>query len=160
VVRKEVNKMMEIFQKHLTSFGAGDWETYKADLAPDLEYEDLATGKRYKGVDEVFAAVLKWKTAFPDLKPSVKRSYELGDTFVGEMEWAGTHKGALETPLGTIPASNKSVRLTGITIYRVKDGKFVEIRTFLDLLGALRQIGAMPALASEAKPGAEKRVVH
>lgn len=63
--------------------------------------------------------------------------------------------------LGPIPASNKAVRLFGITIYRLKDGKFVEIRTFLDQLGLLRQLGVMPALgAAAAKPEAEKRAVH
>lgn len=153
--------MMEIFQKHLTAFGAADWDTYKADLAPDLEYEDLASGRRFKGLEDVLAAVKQWKVAFPDLKPTVKRSYELGDTFVGEIEWEGTHRGSVDTVLGPIPASNKVVHLSGITIYRLKDGKFVEIRTFLDQLGLLRQLGVMPAPgAPAAKREADKRAVH
>jgi len=154
-----VNEMKEIFQKHLTALAAGDWDRYKADLAPDIEWAEVTAGKRYQGIDEVMAASQRWKVAFPDLKPTISRSYELGDIFVGEIEWNGTHRGAMETSVGTIPATNKPVKLHSITIYRLKDGKFAEIRTFLDQLDLLRQIGA-PVGPPAAKAQAERRVAH
>lgn len=151
--------MKEIFQNHLTAIAAGDWDRYKADLAPEIEWEEVTAGKRYKGIEEVVATTRRWKAAFPDLAPTVSRSYELGDIFVGEIDWSGTHRGPIETPVGTIPATNKPVTFHSVTIYRLKDGRFAEIRTFVDQLDLLRQIGAAVGPPA-AKAEAEQRVVH
>lgn len=152
--------MQEILKRHLAAFDASDWNAHKADLAPDFEYEEVATGRRGKG-DEFIATMKQWKAAFPDVKTTLKNYYEAGDTIVAEVEWQGSHKGALETAFGTLPATNKGVRLGGVLIYRVKDGKFIGARSYFDLMSLLRQLGVAPAIgATAAKPEAEKRVVH
>jgi steroid delta-isomerase-like uncharacterized protein len=152
--------MMELFKRHLKAFDASDWDAYKADLAPSFEYEEIATGRRGKG-DEFIALVKGWKTAFPDLKTEMKNYYESGDVIFAEVEWTGTHKGPLDTGFGSLPASNKPVRERGVLIYKMKDGKFIESRSYFDVLGLMKQIGAGAAFgAPTAKPEAEKRAVH
>ena len=152
--------MKEIFERNMKAFDASDWNAYKADLAPTFEYEETATGRRGKG-DEFIALVKGWKAAFPDLKTEVKHYFEAGDTLIAEVEWTGTHKGALEAGFGSIPASNKAVRERGVLIYEVKDGKFIGSRSYFDLLGLLKQIGAGAAMGvTTGKPEAEKRAVH
>jgi steroid delta-isomerase-like uncharacterized protein len=152
--------MLELFKRNMAAFDASDWTAYKADLAPTFEYEETATGRRGKG-DEFIALLKGWKAAFPDLKTEVKAYYEAGDIIVTEVEWTGTHKGALETPFGTLPASNKPVRERGVLIYKMKDGKFIESRSYFDLLGLMKQIGAGAAFGATAgKAEAEKRAVH
>ena len=151
--------MKDLFERNLKAFDAGDWNAYKADLSPSFEYEETATGRRGKG-DEFIALVKGWKAAFPDLKTEVKHYYEAGDTIIAEVEWTGTHKGALEAGFGSLPASNKSVRERGVLLYKVKDGKFIASRSYFDLLGLLKQIGAGAMLGAPAgKPEAEKRAV-
>jgi predicted ester cyclase len=44
-----------------------------------------------------------------------------------------------------IPATGKYASVTGITIERVVDGKIIEARNEWDRLGALQQLGALPA---------------
>jgi predicted ester cyclase len=54
--------------------------------------------------------------------------------------FSGTHQGGLLD----IPATGKKVRWTGITIYRIVDGKVLEEKGEEDFLGFFRQIGLVP----------------
>jgi steroid delta-isomerase-like uncharacterized protein len=64
-----------------------------------------------------------------------------GDKVVTRWTATGTHKGEL---MG-IPPSGKKVRVTGIAIDRLEDGKIVESWSSFDQLGMLQQIGAIPS---------------
>jgi predicted ester cyclase len=54
----------------------------------------------------------------------------------------GTHRGLL----GPFPVSGRSVRLTGISITQLIDGKIICDRVRADMVGLLAQIGAVPAV--------------
>ena len=43
-----------------------------------------------------------------------------------------------------IPASNQTITFTGISIYRIANGKIVEHWANMDLFGMLVQMGAIP----------------
>jgi predicted ester cyclase len=43
-----------------------------------------------------------------------------------------------------VPATGKTVSVDGINVERFRDGKIVEHWSQFDLVGALRQIGAVP----------------
>jgi predicted ester cyclase len=45
--------------------------------------------------------------------------------------------------MGT-PASGKEVQLTGISIYRIEEGKIAQEWTVEDQFGLMQQIGAIP----------------
>ena len=151
--------MEEMLRKHLAALATSDWDAYKADLAADCVYEEIASRKRVTGIDNYLAAIKVWKTAFPDLTATVKKVFESGDTIVAELEWAGTHKGPLETPFGTLPATNKFGRVGAVLISRAKDGKIAETRHYFDQLTVLAQIGAPMFGARPAEPSAQP-VVH
>jgi steroid delta-isomerase-like uncharacterized protein len=59
---------------------------------------------------------------------------------------SGTHKGDL---LG-VPATGRPIKITGIDIFRVQDGKLAELWQNWDQLQMLQQIGAVP----ESQPAA------
>ena len=65
-----------------------------------------------------------------------------GDQVVVRWTARGTHTGEL---LG-IPPTGKQVTWTGITIYRLTDGKIVEERGEEDALGLMQQLGVNPAM--------------
>jgi predicted ester cyclase len=46
-----------------------------------------------------------------------------------------------------VPPTGRPITITGIAISRVRDGKIVEEWEVSDVLGLLRQIGGLPALA-------------
>jgi predicted ester cyclase len=53
----------------------------------------------------------------------------------------GTHEGTIFD----IPPTGRRVKVDGMTIYRVRDGKAVENTWSMDSLGLLQQMGAIPA---------------
>jgi predicted ester cyclase len=63
-----------------------------------------------------------------------------GDKVVGRITATGTHEGDL---LG-IARTGKHIRMTGMTIWRIADGKIVEHWSEMNVLGLLQQLGAVP----------------
>ena len=151
--------MQELMQRHLDAFANADWDAYKADFAPDVVYEELATGKRVSGHDAYVEAVKMWKTGFPDAKGTIKRFFTSGDTAIAELEWQGTNTGTLETPFGTMPATNRKVTVQAVLIHKLENGKIVETRHFFDLMTIMRQLG-LAAPQPTARPEAQRAPLH
>lgn len=79
-------------------------------------------------------------TAFPDLKRPVVDLVAEGDRVVARWTSVGTHDGVW---MG-IPPSGKEVRTSGITIFRLGNGKIVEEWSESDMRAMLQQVGALP----------------
>ncbi len=62
-----------------------------------------------------------------------------------EGRFVGTHKGDLQSPNGTIPASGNKLELRFADYFKVSGGKITEQRTYWDQIEMLTQLGAMPA---------------
>lgn len=147
--------MLELMKKHLAAYSAGNWDEYKADLATDVIYEEMATQQRVQGADEYIKFVQRWKRAFPDLTATVTGGFEAGDSAVAEIEWEGTQTAAFEGPFGTIQPTNKRGKVKAVIVAKTKDGKVVETRHYFDLLTILMQLGLAP-MAGVGAPAAAK----
>jgi steroid delta-isomerase-like uncharacterized protein len=86
--------------------------------------------------------------AFPDLSCTVEDQVAEGDKVVSRWTLRGTHQGEF---FG-VPASGKRVEMSGIQVDRFAEesGKIVEEWAEFDLLGAMRQMGAIPEPQQEA----------
>jgi steroid delta-isomerase-like uncharacterized protein len=91
-----------------------------------------------EGYKQYFAML---RGAFPDIHFTIEDQITEGDRVVTRWVARATHKGAFQ---GIPPTGNQGV-VTGITIYRVANGKFVEGWTNLDALGMQQQLGILPA---------------
>ena len=69
--------------------------------------------------------------AFSDLKRPVDALVAEGDKVVARWTSTGTHDG----PFQGIPPTGKTVTTTGITIFRLEDGKIVEEWSESDMIG-------------------------
>jgi len=147
--------MLELLRKHFAAFDASDWDTYKADLAPNATYEEVATGQIAKGRDQYIEAIKRWKTPFPDLKATVVNAYSVGDIVVAELQWVGTQAGPLPTPFGILPPTNKVGSVKAVLIAKMKDGLIIESRHYFDLMTVFMQAGAGAALAGLPTKAAE-----
>jgi steroid delta-isomerase-like uncharacterized protein len=87
-------------------------------------------------VASVYAAV-------PDIRFTIEDQVAEGDKLVTRWSCTGTHQGEF---MGLAP-TGKQVTTSGVTISRIVEGKFVEVRQETDALGLLQQLGAVPALA-------------
>lgn len=97
------------------------------------------------GVEGVKDLVRVWRTAFPDGHMTIEDVIAEGDKVVARLTWRGTHLGEF---YGVAP-TGKRVAATSIGIDRFANGKIVEGWGEVDMLGMLRQLGALPAPAAD-----------
>lgn len=83
-------------------------------------------------------------TGFPDLQFTITDAIAEGDKVAISWTAQGTHTG--EIKLLNVPATFKFASWSGITIYRIVDGKIVEEKGHEGALGVLQQIGLIPTL--------------
>jgi steroid delta-isomerase-like uncharacterized protein len=126
--------------------------------------EDVWHAKNISLVDELFApdfvnhdpdtpdatnreGYKAWATglqsAVPDLRLTIDTLIAEGDQVAKRWTAAGTNTGALPG----LGATGRKVTFTGITIYRIVDGKVAECWWNKDTLGLMQQLGAVPAQA-------------
>lgn len=81
-----------------------------------------------------------WRQAFPDLKMNI-------DLILAEKDLVAVRWTATGTNSGTgngLPATGKSVKVTGQATFRFVDGKIAEEWASGDTLGIMKQLGLLP----------------
>jgi steroid delta-isomerase-like uncharacterized protein len=119
-----------------------------AELYRDCVYHSPVTGE-LKG-----EAYIRFMTslfgAFPDLRITVEDQFAEGDKVVTRWNCTATHRKEF---MG-IAATGKPVKLSGMCIDRVVNGKIVEEWEEWDALGMMRQLGLVPAVHFEERVAA------
>jgi predicted ester cyclase len=89
-------------------------------------------------------------SGFPGFQSTIEDLLSEGDKVVLRFTFRGTHQGEF---MGIAP-TGKQVTMSGINILRIADGKIVEMWNQEDVLGMMRQIGAIPepGQSEEASP--------
>ncbi len=94
-------------------------------------------GPGIEGLKDILRAM---RAAFPDLVFSILEQVSEADKVVSRFEWTGTHQAEF---LG-VPASGRPVRVWGIVIDRLEQGRIKDTRIIMDSLGLMMQLGAIP----------------
>ena len=92
------------------------------------------------GLEGLQDILLAFRAGFPDLIFSIQEQVSEGDKVVSRFEWTGTHQGAF---LG-VPATERSVRVWGIVIDRLEQGRIKDTRIIMDIFGLMMQLGVFP----------------
>ena len=106
-------------------------------MAPDFVYHTLEGDLDREAYKQINLAVL---AAFPDLQYTLDDLIVEGDKSAARWTMTGTH----QAEFNGIPATNKTIALTGVSVDRIKDGKFIETWMFYDSMSMLAQLGVMP----------------
>jgi len=124
------------------SFGGGKPNLVDDLLDPDfVSYDPYIKSGEVRGAQTVKENIAWFRNAFPDLSCTVEVQVAEGDKVVSRWTVRGTHRGDFFGVAGT----GNRVEFTGIQIDRFDEGgKIVEERAEFDLLGAMRQMGAVP----------------
>ena len=116
----------------------------KMESAREFVWEDVVEqvplpgqGPGLEGLKDILTAM---RAAFPDIDFAIKEQISEGDKVVSRFEWTGTHKAAF---MG-IPATGRPVRVWGIVIDRLVEGRIKDTRILMDTLGLMTQLGALP----------------
>ena len=123
------------------SLGGGKPELVDDLLDPDfVRCDPYIEAGEVRGTQTVKENIVWFRNAFPDLRCTVEEQVAEGDRVVSRWTLRGTHEGDF---FGVAPTGNR-VEFTGIQIDRFDEsGKIVEERAEFDLLGAMRQMGAI-----------------
>jgi steroid delta-isomerase-like uncharacterized protein len=81
------------------------------------------------------------RAAFPDLNFRIEEQIAEGDKVLTRFEWTGTHRAEF---LG-VPATGRPVKVWGMVIDRLVDGKIKDTRIIMDSLGLMMQLGVIPS---------------
>ena len=124
------------------AFNDKDWSKAKATMTPDFGYDEVATGRTTTGADAAIELWKGWAQAFPDAKGTIHNTHVTGNNVVVlELSWRGTHKGPLQTPGGTIPATGKPIDVRACAVVEVAGERARRQRHYFDMATLLRQIG-------------------
>jgi steroid delta-isomerase-like uncharacterized protein len=115
-------------------------------MADNYVHHDPQSPKFADGREGYEQLVEYYLKAFPDAHFTIDEEIQEGDTAVTRWTVKGTHKGDLPA----LPASGKTFSVTGITVARFKDGKFVESWNNWDALGLMQQLGSASVTAGRA----------
>ena len=88
------------------------------------------------GVPEVKAGLARLLEAFPDIVQTDEDTFADGDLVVVRWSASATHQG----PMFGLPATGKTVQITGINIYRIDCGKIIESWSETNALDVLREL--------------------
>ncbi len=83
-------------------------------------------------------AISAFVSAFPDLHWTIDEQIAEGEKVVSRFTMTGTHRGEF---LG-IPATDRPIKVWGVFIDVVRDGRFAESRIIMDSLSLMQQLGA------------------
>lgn len=131
----------EVAERFFERFGAGDIDGAMACFAP--ECISLTPAGRVNNAKHG-AAAQALKNALPDSRMELIRVLESGDEIYVTGRFKGTHENDLATPLGTLPASGKTLDLLFVDYFRVVNGKIVECEAVRDRLDMIAQLGGIP----------------
>jgi predicted ester cyclase len=101
------------------------------DAAEELFAPDQAEAAKQEAAD--------FRRGFPDVISTIGELIAEGDKVVARWRSRATHQGDY---MG-IPPSGKEVEFTGISVYRIEEGKIAQSWSVEDQLGLMRQIGAV-----------------
>jgi steroid delta-isomerase-like uncharacterized protein len=112
-------------------------------FGPNYEHHDASTPDFGRGPESEKKRATLYRTAFPDVRLTIEDIIAEGETVMTRWSCRGTHKGDLR---GIAP-TGKQINISGVTIARLANGKFVEGWVNWDALGLMQQLGVVPELA-------------
>jgi predicted ester cyclase len=124
------------------AFGGGKLEVVDEVLDADFVcYDPNSEAGEVRGAETMKQEIEWFRSAVPDLTYTVEDQVAEGDQVVTRWKATGTHQGEF---FGVAPTGNR-IEMSGIQIDRFdENGKMVEEWPEYDLLGAMKQMGAVP----------------
>jgi predicted ester cyclase len=142
--REEETKMSAEENKALVRREQEELWNHTGDL--DAAEELFAAGQAEAAKQEA----ADFRQGFPDVVSTIEDIIAEGDKVVAHWRSRATHQGNY---MGIPPTGNR-IEFTGISFYRIEEGKIAQEWTVEDQFGLMQQIGAIPepGQSEEASP--------
>ena len=136
--------LIDAARAYIGAFNSADWGRLETALTPDSVYDEIGSGRRAEGREQVLELFQGWKHTMPDAVGTVTSAVASGTEVVLEVTWKGTMTG----PWGDMPATGKQ-QVTRAALFLDFSGEAVrESRQYFDSLALLQELGLMPEPAS------------
>jgi steroid delta-isomerase-like uncharacterized protein len=134
-------QLVDAAKTPILAFNEKDWDAVRASITSDFIYDEVATGRRVQGVDEVIPLWQGWATAFPDARATFHSALASDSTVVLEVSWRGTHQGPLQMPQGSIPPTENRIDIRACFVVEVAGDKARLQRHYFDMATMMQQLG-------------------
>jgi steroid delta-isomerase-like uncharacterized protein len=94
-------------------------------------------------IEEMNTVITTCRAAFHGLHVTIDDIMADGNKVIARFTARGTHNGEFMS----VPPTGKAITLTAIEIFRVKDGKIVELWGEVNMMGLMQQLGMLPGSA-------------
>src|SRR3954447_5360517 len=124
---------LEILLRYHDSWTRRDWDGLDALLHPEVEWQparDEPDADTRRGPAEGVGAAKKWVETFDDMRAEVRDVRDLESAVLVELVFYGTPPGA-----------TNRVALEETHVFRLSDGKIIEIREYRTMAQALEAVG-------------------
>ena len=128
------------------AWGAGRLETLEFLCDESVVTHDAFSGN--SDLDGLEDMIRTFRTAFPDLTPTVLGMIAEGETVCTRWRMDGTH----QNPILGVPASGRRVSVDGITVSKFRGGKVYESFVQWNALSLLQQLGVVPGRETLMRP--------
>lgn len=133
----------EVAARFVEAFNAHDEDAIRAANGENVVFE--APGDVHlEGREATTQYAMEWLKAFPDARLIVHNEIVAGDWVVQECTFEGTHTAPMQSPMGEIPATNRSLSGRCVQVIRVDGDYAVEERLYYDQVQVMTQLGLMP----------------
>jgi steroid delta-isomerase-like uncharacterized protein len=116
----------------------GNLDVVNEIFAEDYARHDLRPGNPPAGPEGQKRIAADFRAAFPDLHSSIDLILAEGNMVMTRWTAEGTNTGQW----GRIAPTGKRVRFSGVNIFRIENGRVVELWNHRDDLGLMQQLGA------------------
>jgi steroid delta-isomerase-like uncharacterized protein len=141
MAQQAVLTLVDVAKAPVLSFNDKNFDKLRTQMAQGVVYDEVATGRTLRGVNDVLNAFQGWATALPDSKATFNNEFVSGNTVFLELTWTGTHTGALQTPNGQIPPTGKRINVRACQVVEVNGDKVMSTRHYFDMATLLKQLG-------------------
>jgi steroid delta-isomerase-like uncharacterized protein len=125
-------------------FGRNDFQGVLELTTDDWEGNLVAFGQTFKGKEGFLQFMHGFKDAFPEMVINIDNQVIGDGQVVNEISTTSKHTGPLQTPMGVIPPTGKTVRFTVCEVWGIRDGKLASLRNYQDAAALMRQLGLAP----------------
>ena len=135
----ELEKNKAIARRYNQVWSKGDLSIIDEFASPEITVYYPAMPNAIRGIAALKEYFGRFPSLFGDGDIKVEEEIAEGNKVVLRWSFSFTHLGALG-----IPATGKRLKWTGISIYRIVDGKVVDEKGEEDYYGAFRDLGLLP----------------
>jgi steroid delta-isomerase-like uncharacterized protein len=127
----------ELYRKFVEEWNKGNYEYLKEAYAPDYVYYFPSGNPKPVSREEILESIKGIREGFPDVIGSIEELVAVGDMVITRKIFRGTHTG----PFQGMPPTGNRIELSSIVMTRMSNGKIVEQREKVDMLGLMQQLG-------------------